>query len=266
MPKLSAISRTAFLNKSWKRNTSYAYAAKSPVIPIVNAEISKISAILPIGLVQLGESFKLVAITGLRPDTNLCIDLNGKWLLSYVPAALRAYPFRLVKPQDSEQSVLCIDEESGLVTEGTQGEAFFDAQGAPSSEIKKILEFLTQTERNSLLTQAAVDALQSAGVIQPWDLVHQSHGEHIAVKGLHRVDEDKLNALDAAGLHVLKEKGALALAYAQLLSMNQLRILGQLEELRQKQAVKSTTPPVQGIPSPGFGLLNDAGTIKFSSV
>jgi hypothetical protein len=262
-PQLTAISAENFSGKAWRRYTSYAFAAGGNLIPLVAAELAQAVPAMPLGFVQSGEGFQLVAVTALQPGANLFVAPDGRWLGAYVPAALRGYPFRLVKPQDRADSVLCIDEASGLVAEGGQGEAFFDEDGQPSKAVKDVLEFLSQAERNRMVTRAAVDALAAAGLIQPWPLNIKQGEQNVPVTGLYRIDEAALNALENEAFLTLRRSGALLVAYAQLLSMNQLAVLQQLAQIQAK--LNAPTPSVgqnfAGLK--GIGLSQDDGTLKF---
>lgn len=52
------------------------------------------------------------------------------------------------------------------------------------------------------------------------------------LEGLFRVNEAALNALDNEAFLSVRKSGALPVAYAQLLSMQQLRVLGELAQAR----------------------------------
>ena len=164
---LTAVTREQFANKAWKRPAGYTSAAKSNILPVVVSELAKLVPTIPLGFVKTEAVFQLVAITSLQPGANYFVAPDGRWLGEYVPATLRAYPFRLAKPQDREESVLCVDESSGLVVAAGQGEAFFDDAGAPSQVVKDILDLLSKFESSRVTTQAALDALQAAELIQP---------------------------------------------------------------------------------------------------
>jgi hypothetical protein len=73
-------------------------------------------------------------------------------------------------------------------------------------------------------------------LFQPWPLtVRTAEGER-QIEGLHRIDEARLNALDAQALHRVHAAGGLVVAYCQLLSMGNIQTLGliarKLEEMR----------------------------------
>ncbi len=87
--------------KAWRRYPDYAFAAGQNLVLLllVAAELAQVVPAMLLGFVQIGESFQLMAVTALRPGANLFAAPDGQWLGAYVPAALRGYLFRLVKPK-----------------------------------------------------------------------------------------------------------------------------------------------------------------------
>ena len=265
MPQLTAITPQHFAHKAWQRRSDYAFAAQANVLPVVVAELARLVPALPMGFVQAESSFQLVAITALQPGTNCFLAPDGRWLGDYVPAALRAYPFRLIKPEDREESILCFDESSGWVVERGQGEAFYDEAVAPSQALKEVLDFLSAMERSRVATQTAVDALQAAGLIQPWPLKIQQGDQIRPVEGIHRADEAALNALSDDAFILLRKAGALPFAYAQLLSMNQLGLLQKTYDVQTKlrdQLKAQKLSRFNNLAGLDFGLSDD-GNLKF---
>lgn len=262
--RIAVISADRFAGKAWRRPAGYTFAAAENIVPLVAAELAKAVAAMPLGFVQTEQGFQLVAVTALQPGTNLFVAPDGRWLGPYVPAALRGYPFLLVKFQDREESVLCIDEASGLVVEAGQGEPFFGNDGQPGKALKDMLDFLSQMERSRVVTQASVDALGAAGLIQPWPLAIQQGGQNLPVTGLHRIDEAALNALSDEAFIALRPAGALSVAYIQLLSLNQLAVLTQMAQVQEKfkAQVPAAVQNLKGLK--GIGLSVDNGTLKFS--
>lgn len=264
MSKLTAITPDPFATKAWKRIADYHFAAQLNIIHVVAAELPHLVPTMPLGFVQTGSTFNLVAICSLQPNTNQYVAPDGRWLSSYIPAALRGYPFRLAKVEGREESILCVDEESGVVVEAGQGEAFFDASGVPAQAVQGILNFLTQVERSQQATQAAVGALQASGLIQPWPLNLQQGDRVVPVEGLFRIDEAALNALPDEDFLKLRSTGGFAVAYAQLLSMNQLSALQKLDQIQAelKAQAAAQTKALSGLE--GFNLFQDDGTITFT--
>jgi hypothetical protein len=263
--KLTAITREQFATKAWWRPASYAFAAQSNILPVVVSELSKLVPSMPLGFVRTESAYQLVAITSVQPGNNCFVAQDGNWIGDYIPATVRAYPFQLVKPQDSEDSVLCFDESSALLVEAGQGEAFFDADG-PSQAIKTILNFLSETEASRGVTQRLVEALQSANVIQPWKLNLLQEGQTVPVEGLYRIDEAALNTIADESYLSLRKAGALTLAYAQLFSMNQLAMLSKAAEVQarvREQLQTQALAQTQGVGNLSFGLV-EGEIVRFS--
>ena len=259
MSNFVAITREHFSSKAWKRNASYLFARPLNTVPVVLAELGKLLPTIHFGFLQSGESFQLVAITALQPESNFWVAPDGRWLGEYIPAALRTYPFGLVTPEGQPEAILCIDDSSALVVEPGEGEPFFDESGAPSPSIQDILNFLSTIEQNRVATSAAVDALRSAGLIQPWVLNTLHEGKSVAVSGLFRVDEVALNALDAGLLGTLRSTGALVLAYAQIFSLGQVGLFDKFRALQGQliaQAASAAQPP-QSVQRPGLSISDE---------
>lgn len=264
MTEFAAITPERHANRAWKRYSSYAFAAKETVIPLLGAELSKAAPDMPIGFIRTGEAYELVGITSLQPGLNLYVAPSGQWLGTYTPAALRGYPFRLLQPQEAKEAILCINETSGLVVDaGEGGEAFFDDQHQPSPALKDILNFHAEVERNRAATQQAVNALAEAGLIVPWELNLKQGEKIVPVTGLYRVDEAAMNALDDGAFLALRRTGALPVAYAQLLAMNQLAVLERLGQV-QGQLLAQLQTAKQGVGNlEGFSLSEENGSLKF---
>ena len=147
MAEFAVVTPERHAKKVWKHVINYSFAAADNVISLVVAELSRAITSMPIGFVKQEAGYQLVAITSLQPGTNLYVAPDGKWLGAYIPAALRTYPFKLLKPKNAEKPVLCINEDSGLVVENTEdGNAFFDDQDQPMQRIKDIANSLAHVE------------------------------------------------------------------------------------------------------------------------
>ena len=238
MPNFQAISLERHAHKRWKRYISYNFAAADSVVPLVVSELPKAVMSLPIAFIEKGEQFFPAAVLGLQPGNNLFVAPDWRWIGAYIPAAFRSYPFLLAKTEDGQQ-VLCIDEDSGLVTDNSSGEAFFDDEGKPAQPIFDILNFLTQVEQNRVITATACTVLQKHNLIQPWPITVKNVDTEQQIAGLFRIDEAALNQLSAEALLEVRNAGSLSIAYCQLLSMQHLPLLGQLTEAQAKASAQA---------------------------
>ena len=269
---LAAITREQFAAKTWRHASSYAFAAQYNILPVTVAELTKLVPVMPLGFVKAEGGFQLVAITSLQPGINCFVAPDGSWIGDYIPAAIRAYPFQLVKPQDRDEPVLCFDMDSGLLGEAGLGEAFFEGDG-PSPAIKDALTLLSDMERSRAQARPTIEALEAAELIQPWALKLQQGEQTVAVEGLFRIDETALNTLPDEAYLTLRKPGALPLVYGQLFSMNQLGMLSKAAEMGARiaaqakaeiaSALHSSQRRSDGVGDLGFKL-SEGGTFKFS--
>jgi hypothetical protein len=262
MPKLTVVTPGRHAKKQWKHSTGYAFVANDSVIPLVGVELEKAIFSMLIGFVEQEAGYQLVGITSLRPGTNMYVAPNGQWLGTYIPAALRGHPFKLVRQESSDELILSINEASGLVAEGEEdGMAFFDDQDKPSQVVKDILNFLNSVEASRTLTQVAVDALADAGLIIPWE-INLKHAEKVVpVKGLFQVDKAALNKMDDEDFLTVRKAGGLPVAYAQLLSKNQTDVLERLGQLQGQILAQTVESEVGDLT--GFSLSVDEGSPIF---
>jgi hypothetical protein len=261
MPQFTAISRDSHAGKKWQPFKSYGFASTVVLAPVVGVELGRAALAMPLAFLQEADRFVLVAMLSLKPGRNMLVTPDGRWLSGYVPAYVRSYPFRLLPQQGTDQLVLCIDTDSGLVVEGdAAGEDFFGPDGNISPVLKKALDFLNELERSRRATDVAVAALAAAGVLRPWQIKLKAAEGTIA--GLCRVDEVALNGLtDDVFLKLRKTSGALPIAYAQMLSMGQLGIFEHLAKLQ----AQLRPPPASALPESLDSLfeLSSGDTVQF---
>ena len=233
MPQWMVISKSQHAQARYYPREGYHHTREQLVAPVLLAELPKLVQHFMLGFMPQGERFMAVALLGVEQSQNLYVHSDGRWLGSYVPASLRGYPFSLL-PDEQGQRVLCIDAEQ-LVDAADVGQALFDENGQPSASVAKQLDFQQHCEANRQRTQQAVNALQQAGVLQPWPLeISRGEGETPKkIEGLYRIDEKALNTLDAETYATL-QGAPMALAHAQLFSAHQLSQLTERAKFHQQ--------------------------------
>lgn len=239
----------------WQRYSSYSFASNRSLLPVSGGELALLALSFPIAFVPHGEEFVPVAVVGLEPEKNLFVSPDGRWLGNYVPAVLRSYPFAELPTSDGKQ-ILCVDEASGLLTEvsgALGGERLFDESGALSAALSGVLDFLQQMAATRPRLLAATKQLQTYGLIQPWPATVQMGESEVRVEGLYRVDEVALMALSDEAFLELRHVGALPLTYTQMLSTQNLRILGSLATAR-LQAERTQASAQAALKGPGGDL------------
>jgi hypothetical protein len=256
MVNIVPVSRDRHAGKGWRRQTDYSFAATESVVPLTGGEFVIAAVAMPIAFIENSGRYVPVAVMSPVSGRNMFVAPAGQWLGTYVPARLRSYPFLLLRGEGSDQMLLCVDEDSGLVVDAdAETEPFFVEDGSPSQAIKSLLEFLQQVEHNRLATELAVAGLADAGVIQPWALTIPAGDKQLEVKGLHRVDPAKFAALQDEPYLQLRKSSAIELAYAQMLSMQMVRIFLQLAAIQKQMAPPRQSPPL---------AFDQDGVIRFS--
>ncbi len=258
MPNYHAITLERHASRRWLRSSGYAFAAQEAVIPLVAIELPRAMLSLPIAFTPQAEAYLPAAILSLQPGTNLFVGQGGDWADVYIPSALRSYPFRLAHTE-AGQSVLCIDEDSGTVRDGPEGNRFFDDNGQPAKVTLDVLNYLKRIEQSHLATTVACAALHKHQLIQPWPVTTQTEAGEKPVAGLFRIDEAALNNLSGEALRELAQSGALVVAYCQMLSMQHLPMLKRKAEAHAK-AARSLTANA----TPDAAFFSQNGTISFA--
>lgn len=264
MSDFHPVSQARHASKRWSRYTNYKFAASDSVAALVAAEFPKACMAFPTGFIRHEEAFSPVAVLGLGAEQNLFVTKDGRWIGGYIPAVYRSFPFRLM--QSADQQLLCVDEASGLVSEApddalamsmsssshdktSSTELFFGEDKQASDALKPIVDFLTQIERNRQATTTAIQQLDQAGLIVPWEiLVKGDGGKELRLEGLYRIDEAAFNAIPAQTFESLRQSSAIAMAYCQMLSMQHLGLLGQLTQAHTRAQALAPTKSL-GTPS-----------------
>lgn len=248
MAQFAAVNPERHGNKYWRAVGSYDFASKSHLVPVVGAELSRVALSMPLAFVFQENRYIMVCVLSLVPGRNLYVGPQGQWLSSHVPSWFRGLPFRLGKTEGRREHVLCVDEGSGLVSDG-DGEPFFDENGELASSVRDIMDLLTRMEHEHALTKEAVDTLADAGLITEWHLHFKAAENVMPVKGLYRIDEAALNSLDDETFLKLRRAQSLPVAYAQLLSMANIIHLEELIRKREEfqQAQSDMVPDMAGL-------------------
>jgi hypothetical protein len=227
--------------KAWRPQAGYAFAMAQALVPLAAVEFGKAAVAMPIAFLESSGRYIPVGVTSPVEGRNMYVTPTGKWLGSYVPASLRAYPFRLGMTDSSTGANLLVDEDSGWVIDADESATrFFEEDGSPSAALKRVAQLLLELEQARSLTHLAVGALAEAGLIRPWALDATLGNQHVTVEGLHRVDETALDGLDEKAFVNLRKTSSLAVAYAQMISMHNVDLLRTLAAEQQQLSLQAS--------------------------
>lgn len=202
----------------WRRFASYDFARHQRALPVVIDEILPVASAFPIVFRDTDAGPEPVALLRLgAAEVTPFVSAEGRWVGRYVPSILRAHPFRATPSGEGGQMMMLVDEDSGLVTDDPRDEPFFTPDGALSTPLQQVLDFLRDRAASERRTRTACAALRDAGVLR--DLTPRAGMTEDQAQGLLAVDADRLAAVPDADLPALMQGGALRLAHAQMISL-----------------------------------------------
>jgi hypothetical protein len=229
MASIKAINSSSHGKVKIKSNSNFIQSKDKHFAPVVVQEFIGASQEFPIVFIKDAETggFNAVALLGLKPNSNLFYGKNS-WKASYVPQALTLYPFMIHQDENSDNAILCFDEDSPLVNE-TTGEALFDESGTQNEWLTAKGEAVVDYIEKSKVTQNFIKLLLAKELLAPQTLNLKLKGEEeYTLGGLYVIDEKKLNALSDEDFIELRKTGALPAVYATLMSMQRINQLARM--------------------------------------
>jgi hypothetical protein len=201
-------------------HADFAFTAGANAIPVNMAEFAQAGVWYPIVFTGT-DSVSPVAVVGVRKAQNLFVDGAGKWTEgAYVPAYARRHPFILTRPDAAkDQVLLCVDRASNRLVEGA-GEAFFEGTEATVTT-RNAMDYCLNFQRQAMATEQVTKVLiEHELLVAQTGTLDLPGGEKVRLTDFQIVDEKKLNALSDEAFMDLRRRGALAMAYCQMMSMN----------------------------------------------
>jgi hypothetical protein len=201
-----------------------AFTSQLNAIPISYTEFALVAREYPIVFTATEGSqvYGPVAVLGMTAGENL-YNTGGAWAEGvYVPAYARRFPFCMAKVTiekvEQQNRLICV--EKSHLDEST-GEALFDAKGAATDKWKAIERLLTEYEADLERSREMCAILADYGLLEPFTMQAKLNkgGDPLAMTGMHRVAEAKIEHLNASQLKNLVKKGILSRIYAHLLSL-----------------------------------------------
>ena len=168
-----------------------------------------------------GQSFAPVAILGLGEAQNLFVDAEGNWdTHCYLPAFVRRYPFCmarvLVGGKARGDSIVCVEK---AYLDGS-GLALYDERGEATENWREFGQLLQSFESDLEMTAQMCEAFRKLGLLEPFEFrIMNGDAPAFTLKGMHRIDEKRFQALKPASLKALVSKGFMARIYAHFASL-----------------------------------------------
>jgi len=234
---------------------SLGFAADMMAISLYGSETLRAAHEFPIIFTAEREGYFPAALLGLTGGQNLFVDGQGRWLAGYLPAVWRRGAFRLAKVTDGDRWILCILEDSPLLSR-SEGQPLFAEDGAPTPLVDQVTQFLLSLENDRVGSLAACAELDRQGLIIPWDLrVSEHDAPKRRLEGLYKIDEPKFLDCSKDALFALNRCGALPMIYAHFMSLHKMSLLKRLADER-LAALKTAEAPIQDLDQI-FGIMED---------
>ena len=199
------------------------FCAQSNAMPLSFSEFGVACRDYPLAFTSSdgGRSFAAVAVLGIAGNENLFLNA-GRWdENTYLPAYVRRHPFCMAKVTldavEQADRLICV-EKSFLAEEG---ERMFDDAGGPLERWKPIDKLLNEFEADLERSKEMCAILADYTLLEPFTLqAVLNEGGALNVGGMYRVEERKLEFLNAAQHKNLIKKGIMGRIYAHLLSLD----------------------------------------------
>ncbi len=205
------------------------WIANVHAIPLTVEEFPAAQRDFPI-VFSAGENPVPLALMGLNEGVNVFFEEDGTPRgAPYVPAYARRYPFLLAKIDPNSDSLsLCFDPTSDLVGESEDGTPLFTEGNEPSEHTNGLLQFCEKFEEAGSKTQMFVEELKKAELLMDGEVsINRNDGEDkpFVYRGFQMINQEKLAKLRGDQLRKWSENGMLPLIYAQLFSVDLMRMV-----------------------------------------
>ena len=200
---------------------SFSFAKETTIFPLGGSEIGRAAVCYPIFFARENNDIIPVALLGIKE--NAFVDQGGKWKKDcYIPGVVKAYPFGFAPYQDSYSMVI----DGSYVDQKREGERFFDANGNFTEYGEKIVQYVQNIYADIERVKKICKSLENLLVQVKID-VKKENSQEYKIEGVFKIDEKALKGVGKGRLYDLFQNGALDIAYAHLVSLNNLGRIAQ---------------------------------------
>lgn len=232
---LVPVSRDALGDMRIKPLASFAFAKGLAMVRILAGEAAQVALDCPIVFLEENGVLAPFVMLGLKKGENLFVNEQGQWIASYVPALLRRYPFFMGKASGSDGEALSLLVEEECLSREDGEPLFGPKDEEPTGPAARAIRFLSEVAIEDARTVALTKALGAQGLFEPLALqVTRGTEEPVKLSGVRKISEGKLNALSDDVFLEFRRSGALAFAFAHLVSLGQFARLQALASTRSR--------------------------------
>ncbi|MGI9210881.1 MAG: SapC family protein [Methylococcaceae bacterium] len=235
--KVVPVNKDRHAGKKIKQTADFSFASQFHIAYVTVHEFARVAAIYPVVFTEDKEhdQFRPVVLMGLEAGENLFIDAEGKWQASYIPAIIRRYPFALSQVGEDDSFVVCVDEDSDLLSD-TEGSPLFDEQGEPTQIIENVKRYLAELQQMDVMTREFCKFLTEHNMLTPLNMRVRHDGMVKSISGCYVINEERFNNLSDDLFLEIRNKRYLPAMYAQLISLAQIERLVMLKDEQPESA------------------------------
>jgi len=238
MANFVPVNKEAHQNLKVAAKRDLSHVSEQHLVPISAREYAQAATSYPIALVKDPEidRYRSIAMLGFESGENLYYE-EDKWNAIYVPLSISQIPFGLgLDPEKEKTLTACIDVDSEFVGEDKEN-AIFDADGNETEFYKNVQERLGRLYDNEVMTEQFIEEMIKYDLLIELEMNMQlASGETKKLKGLHGIDEKKLQTLSDETVLDFHKRGLFIPIHAMLCSVGQLNRLAQLRNLSDNPA------------------------------
>ncbi len=229
MKKLTLVELSSKAHKDLKIKTNAVikHIAKQHLINLRATELGQAATCYPVFATKNSHNgfWTFSAMTSFVPNENLFVT-DDKFDAIYSPTSINTFPFYLMKaPSEKNAYTIGILEDAGDFSK-TSGESLFDENGQPTEGTKRKAQLLDADVQKDIQTAQFSKRLEDLGLFKALDMTVQLlDGDSNKIRGLHTIDEDRLQTLSSEELDSIHKQGYLTPIHAMLISLLQVNRL-----------------------------------------
>ena len=218
----------------------FGFCAKARAVPINITEAALAMKHFPVVFTHR-ENPVMVAVLGVVDELNLFVDDRGMWEpYTYITAYVRRYPFAVANENGGDRFAVVIDAAHEGFVRGA-GEVPLFANDQPSEGTARAIDFCKQYETERVMTQKAMDMLQTFDLLAPQQANYTPTGatEPAVFAEYWGIDQDRLQKLTDDQVSALWKNGLLPIILAHIWSFSNWReLLNRRTSLTQADVLK----------------------------
>lgn len=224
MANIQLLDKTLHRALCVKNQLSFEQVEKVNLVPLVVDEFIYAALNFPVVFVKdpLTGEFRVAGLVGLEANENLVFGRQGLHS-TYIPAAIKRYPFSAVINEESGNLSLCVDLDSQMLSD--TGEGLFHDSGEPTAFTIEKINGLSKLMVQEVNTHKFIDFLFKQGLLEPVEVKIKLGERESLLGGIYRVSENKLNGLDDQTILSIQHNRYFAFIHAHLISLGNIQKL-----------------------------------------